>query len=61
MLRRIARRKSFPGRAITTGQANQAPFVLNGLRDGMRLALSKTDEVARNGVLQRITSARGFL
>src|ERR1700687_1909929 len=48
-------------RAITTGQANQASFVLNDLRDGMRLALSKTDEVARNGVLQRITSARGFL
>ncbi len=29
--------------------------------DGIAVALTKADEVARNGVLQRITSARGFL
>jgi hypothetical protein len=55
------RSKSFPGQAITTGRRISLPFILNGLRDGTRLALTKTDEVARNGVLQRITSARGFL
>jgi hypothetical protein len=58
---RIARSKSFPGEGNYYRVENQAPFVLNDLRDGMQLALSKTDEVARNGVLQRITSARGFL
>ena len=32
-----------------------------GFTDGTLLATLETDEVARNGVLQRITSARGFL
>jgi len=36
-------------------------FVLKHLRYGIPVALETTDEVARNGVLQRITSARGFL
>jgi len=35
--------------------------VFNGLAAAQRLQLIETDEVARNGVLQRITSARGFL
>ena len=56
-----SRSKSFPGQAITTGRTIASPRVLNDLRDGTLLALRKADEVARNGVLQRITSARGFL
>ena len=35
--------------------------VFNDLRMAAFLLYSKPDEVARNGVLQRITSARGFL
>jgi hypothetical protein len=50
-----------PGRAIPTGLEIASPFVLRHLRDGTPFALAKSDEVARNGVLQRITSARGFL
>jgi hypothetical protein len=34
---------------------------LNGLQMARGLHYLRTDEVARNGVLQRITSARGFL
>jgi hypothetical protein len=36
-------------------------FILKGLRTAFGLLYIKADEVARNGVLQRITSARGFL
>ena len=36
-------------------------LILNGLQMACGLQHSKADEVARNGVLQRITSARGFL
>jgi hypothetical protein len=49
------------GRAITTEPEILSPFILNDLRDGTPFAYQTTDEVARNGVLQRITSARGFL
>jgi hypothetical protein len=47
--------------AITTGPRTLLSFVLKHLRYGIPVALERTDEVARNGVLQRITSARGFL
>ncbi len=56
------------GRAIPTIPSRSAAaykicsaFVLNDLSNGTRPALTRTDEVARNGALQRITSARGFL
>jgi hypothetical protein len=49
------------GREIPTGAKSLATLVLNGLRMARRLHYVRTDEVARNGVLQRITSARGFL
>jgi hypothetical protein len=35
--------------------------LFNTLRTACGLLYRTTDEVARNGVLQRITSARGFL
>jgi hypothetical protein len=37
------------------------PQCFEPFTDGILLALGEIDEVARNGVLQRITSARGFL
>jgi hypothetical protein len=37
------------------------PCIFNNLPDGKAGALAISDEVARNGALQRITSARGFL
>jgi hypothetical protein len=61
VLRRWGWSKSFVLRANPTSPVEHSACVLNHLQDGMRLALAKTDEVARNGVLQRITSARGFL
>jgi len=55
------RRKSFqqPRNSYNAGKFLSLCFV--SLADGMPHALANTDEVARNGVLQRITSARGFL
>ena len=35
--------------------------VLSGLRTARYVLITMPDEVARNGALQRITSARGFL
>jgi hypothetical protein len=49
------------GWAIPTRAKAPAALVLNGLRMARGLHYLRTDEVARNGVLQRITSARGFL
>jgi hypothetical protein len=57
----IARSNSFPGQAIPTGGKYLIGAYYQRFADGTPLALGKTDEVARNGVLQRITSARGFL
>src|SRR5580698_1001157 len=48
-------------RAIPTAPASFSTRIFNGLRTAYRLLNVRTDEVARNGVLQRITSARGFL
>jgi len=48
-------------KAIPTGPKSHELLVSNGLRMASRLHYEETDEVARNGVLQRITSARGFL
>jgi|SRR5579859_1229173 len=50
-----------PPRAIPTGALQHLLLCFQSFADGLWLALSLTDEVARNGVLQRITSARGFL
>jgi hypothetical protein len=52
----LSRRPAIPTEAITLSS-----LILNGLRMACRLHYTSTDEVARNGVLQRITSARGFL
>jgi len=41
-------------KAIPTVQKNSPAFVLNGLRTAIRLLYTLPDEVARNGVLQRI-------
>jgi hypothetical protein len=60
-LREKRRRKSFLRAGNSYRAGNIVPFILSYLRDGTPLALGKPDEVARNGVLQRITSARGFL
>ena len=49
------------GREIPTGLQIQRTFILKGLQTAFHMLYTKTDEVARNGVLQRITSARGFL
>jgi len=48
-------------RAIPTETTAGAALILNDLRMACRLQQRTADEVARNGVLQRITSARGFL
>src|SRR5580698_2366458 len=48
-------------RAIPTAPASFSTRIFNDLRTAYRLLNVRTDEVARNGVLQRITSARGFL
>jgi hypothetical protein len=48
-------------REIPTVTALGLPPVLMSLRMARCLQPYETDEVARNGVLQRITSARGFL
>ena len=49
------------GRAIPTIRRIYLALVFNSLRTADGLLYGKADEVARNGVLQRITSARGFL
>jgi hypothetical protein len=49
------------GRAIPTIGQFLLPISFNELRTADGLLYEMADEVARNGVLQRITSARGFL
>ena len=49
------------GRAIPTISQIGWTRIFNGLRTADGLLYRTADEVARNGVLQRITSARGFL
>jgi len=53
---KVSRRRQFlpPG-------STACVFLFNMLRMAAFLHYTATDEVARNGVLQRITSARGFL
>jgi hypothetical protein len=57
----ITRSKSFPG----SGNSYRVEFLIGlyceWFTEGISVATDKADEVARNGVLQRITSARGFL
>jgi hypothetical protein len=48
-------------RAIPTEADVERAPILKDLRMARCLQPLETDEVARNGVLQRITSARGFL
>jgi hypothetical protein len=48
-------------RANPTNEPEPVTSNFQPLTNGVVIAVSITDEVARNGVLQRITSARGFL
>jgi hypothetical protein len=57
----IDRSNSFPWPRNSYREEKFIAFYFERLADGMPHALTKADEVARNGVLQRITSARGFL
>jgi hypothetical protein len=56
-----ARRNSFPVAGNSYKSRKFMPTYFQGLTNGTPLATKLADEVARNGVLQRITSARGFL
>jgi len=53
--------KLSPWREIPTTVFTPCFYVFSDLQTAHGLQPTKTDEVARNGVLQRITSARGFL
>lgn len=57
----IDRSNSFPWLRNSYQAVKFPAFILNDLRTAIRMQYERTDEVARNGVLQRITSARGFL
>ena len=56
-----ARSKSFPVAGNSYKYTHWPSSYFQHFADGLPLALTMPDEVARNGVLQRITSARGFL
>jgi hypothetical protein len=55
------RRKSFPHPCNSYKVGWFVPVYFEQVADGTPNALRYADEVARNGALQRITSARGFL
>ena len=57
----INRSNSFLGQGNSYKGWKYSGFIFNALTTAQQLLIKKTDEVARNGVLQRITSARGFL
>ena len=57
----MSRRKSFPPQSNSYRVKGPSGLCFEGFADGTLGALARTDEVARNGALQRITSARGFL
>jgi hypothetical protein len=46
---------------IPTGEGSLSRVYFQQFKSGSRDATKPTDEVARNGALSRITSARGFL
>jgi len=56
-----SRSKSFPSESNSYRVKPAPDMCFEELADGMVCALAMADEVARNGALQRITSARGFL
>jgi hypothetical protein len=55
------RSNSFPRPGNSYKAEKLVGIYFEWLADGIRHALTQADEVARNGVLQRMTSARGFL
>ena len=55
------RSNSFQGQGNSYKGWKYSSFIFNALTTAPQLLIKKPDEVARNGVLQRITSARGFL
>src|SRR5271154_914692 len=56
-----SRSNSFSLWAIPTESNVSTTCVLNSLRTARQVLIHSPDEVARNGALRRITSARGFL
>jgi hypothetical protein len=59
-LRRVGQSKSFSRLAIPTRRQFGMRCSFNELRMAWRMLLLLPDEVARNGALERMTSARGF-